>query len=352
MERSEKLKKGSFILLSLMLLISACKKDRTVLKDHFILRNQGADMPVWVEGNAAAKALLIIVHGGPGGDGQIYNTYMRGFSDKMEKELAMVYWDQRGSGNSAGHFDKDIYNVNLFVDDMSKLIQVLKKRYPEKKIFVLGHSWGGTLITAFVRNAERQKSIDGFIEVNGAHNFLGVPEIVTAFKIIGNDQIAANNNVVEWREIVSYCQGVDIDNPSDDELSQLNAYGHQAETYLKNAGLIVQESGEEKPGYFLLRGSYNFSTAQSNLRTTNSALFNELKRTDFTKDFKDITLPSLFIWGKYDLVVPIELGKQAYAISGAADKTFVEFEKSGHSPMSNEMEDFSNLVISWVKARW
>jgi pimeloyl-ACP methyl ester carboxylesterase len=157
---------------------------------------------------------------------------------------------------------------------------------------------------------------------------------------------------VEWREIVSYCQGVNINNPSDDEISQLNAYGFEAENYLKDAGLIVQESGEEKPGYFLLRSSYNFSTARANLVTTNYALFEELKRTDFTNDFKDITLPSLFIWGKYDLVVPIELGKQAYAISGAADKTFVEFEKSGHSPMSNEMEDFSNLVISWVKARW
>jgi pimeloyl-ACP methyl ester carboxylesterase len=86
--------------------------------------------------------------------------------------------------------------------------------------------------------------------------------------------------------------------------------------------------------------------------TTNSALFDELKRTDFTLDFKNITLPSLFIWGRYDLVVPIELGRQAFANSGAADKTFVEFEKSGHSPMSNEMEDFSNLVITWVKARW
>ena len=352
MERCKKLKKLLFLLSGVVLIFSACKKDRAVLKDHFILRNQGADMPVWVEGNAASKALLLVVHGGPGGDGQVYNTLMKGFSDKMEAELAMVYWDQRGSGNSAGHFNADLYNVELFADDLSKLITVLKKRYPDKKIFLMGHSWGGTLITAFARNAERQKTIDGFIEVDGAHNFLGIPEIVMAFKIVGNNQIAVNNNAAEWREIVSYCNTVDVNNPTDSEIAQLNNYGFQAEIYLKDAGEIVYESGEEKPGYFLLRGSYNFATAQANLRTTNSTLFNELKRTNFTNDFKDITLPSLFMWGKYDLVVPIELGKQAFAKSGAADKTFVEFEKSGHSPMSNEMEYFSTTVISWVKARW
>ena len=352
MERNKKLKKFLLACVGIALVFAACKKDLAVLKDHFILRNQGADMPVWVEGNAAAKALLIIVHGGPGGDGQIYNTYMKGFSDKMEKELAMVYWDQRGSGNSAGHFNKDIYNVNLFADDLDKLIQVLKTRYSGKKIFVLGHSWGGTLITAFARNAERQKTIDGFIEVDGAHNFSGIPELIRAFNQVGNEQIANKNSVIEWTDILDYCRTVDSTKPTDENIAQLNKYGFETEAYLQKSGDLVYNSGEEKPGYYLLRGSYNFSTARANMGITNTVLFDELKRTDFTKDFKDITLPSLFIWGKYDLVVPIELGKQAYAISGAADKTFVEFEKSGHSPMSNEMEDFSNLVISWVKARW
>lgn len=337
---------------AISLVFSACKKDRAVLKDHFILRNQGADMPVWVEGNAAAKALLIIVHGGPGGDGQIYNTYMQGFSNKMEKELAMVYWDQRGSGNSAGHFNKDIYNVNIFADDLDKLIQVLKKRYPDKKVFVMGHSWGGTLITAFARNAERQKSIAGFIEVDGAHNFSGITELLRAFNQIGNEQIANKNSVIEWTDILDYCRTVDSTKATDDNIAQLNKYGFETEAYLQKSGDLVYNSGKEEPGTFLLRSSYNFGTAYFNMRTTNTTLFNELKVTNFTQDFKDITLPSLFIWGKYDLVVPIELGKQAYAISGAADKTFVEFEKSGHSPMSNEMEDFSDLVISWVKARW
>ena len=346
------MKKSIFIISAVLLGLFACKKDKSVLKDHFILRNQGADMPVWVEGNSASKALLIVVHGGPGGDGQIYNSYMRGFSDKMENELAMVYWDQRGSGNSAGHFNADLYNVELFADDLGKLIQVLKTRYPGKKIFLMGHSWGGTLITAFARNADKQKSIDGFIEVDGAHNFLGIPEIVRAFDSIGRQQIAKKMRVPEWTSILDYCESVDTVRPADDEIAQLNKFGFEAEIYLKESGDLVYNSGEEKPGDYLLKGSFNFATAQFNMLTTNSALFDELKRTDFTLDFKNITLPSLFIWGRYDLVVPIELGRQAFANSGAADKTFVEFEKSGHSPMSNEMEDFSNLVITWVKARW
>ena len=60
-----------------MLLSGSCQKEEITLsdnaKDHFFLKSDGAEMPVWVEGNTESKTLVIFLHGGPGGSSIGYN---------------------------------------------------------------------------------------------------------------------------------------------------------------------------------------------------------------------------------------------------------------------------------------
>ncbi|MBL7813221.1 MAG: alpha/beta hydrolase [Bacteroidetes bacterium] len=322
------------------------------LHDQFTLRHKGADMPVWVEGNATSKGFVVVVHGGPGGDAQIYNTYMKEFSDKMESELAMVYWDQRGSGNSAGHFSQEDYTLLTYTEDLDKLIDVLKMRYGgDSRIFILGHSWGGTLITNYAIDAERQKKIAGFIEVDGAHDFKSVNVIINAFKSIGGAEILKGRRTAEWQEIIDYCKTVDPSNPTDEQISKLNAYGFTAESYLSEFGEIAGNSGTVANGAYMWRSSYSVTLAKMNEFYTNNAMFNELKTVDLTGKMNQIKVPGLFIWGKYDMVVPFSSGFSGFNQYGGIDKTFVSFKNSGHSPMLNQMEDFVGVVVPWVKAR-
>jgi len=342
--------KQTFILaLALMLSLASCQKESKPSTDQFTLRNKGADMPVWVEGNPESKVLLVIIHGGPGGDGQIYNTYLKGFSQALELDYRVVYWDQRGSGNSAGHFDPADLTVATYVDDLDKLVDLLHFRYgDDKSIVLMGHSWGGTLGTAYLLDPVRQAKIASWIEVDGAHNFLGMPEIIRAFDQIGNEQIQAGQSVDRWQNYLDYCQTIDSLNPSDEAISQVNAFGFEAESLLSAAGAIVQETGELAPFKHQFRGSFSSPIAKLNSSQTNFALFEELKGTNYTSDLGALQLPSLFLWGKYDLVVPLELGLQAHAQCGSSKKSMRIFEHSGHSPMSNEMEAFVQEVKSWI----
>lgn len=337
--------------IALLLSLSACQKDAQGTHDQFTLRNQGADMPVWVEGNSDSKIMLVILHGGPGGDGQIYNTYLNGCSDALEQQYRVVYWDQRGSGNSAGHYDSDAQTVATFVDDLDKLVDLLHSQYgSDLGIVLLGHSWGGTLGTAYLMDPARQAKIKAWIEVDGAHNFLGMPEIMRAFEKIGEEQIQANHFPDQWAQYRDYCRGIDSLNPSDEAISKVNQFGFEAENWLTQSGFIVQESGPTAPFKHNFRGSFSSTTAKLNSSQTNFALFEELKKTDYTDELGAIQIPSLFLWGQYDLVVPLELGQQAYANCGAARKELHVFEHSGHSPMMNEMESFVNQVTSWINS--
>ena len=73
-------------------------------------------------------------------------------------------------------------------------------------------------------------------------------------------------------------------------------------------------------------------------------------RLSYTEEVKNITIPSLFLWGKYDMVVPPQLGRNAFEKCGSNEKKLVIFEKSGHSPMDHESTKFANEIIEFIEA--
>lgn len=201
----------------------ACNK-QTSNKDYFVFRNNGADMPVYVEGNLKSNAIIVMIHGGPGGNGMGYNSGKS--AELLENEFAIAYWDQRGQGNSSGSLNA-ILKIQTLSEDLNVLVQLLKSKYgDDKKVFILGHSWGGTLGTHALLNTDIQNHISGWIEVDGAHDLpLLNKSAISMFLKYGNEEIALGNRVNEWQPIVDFATSVDSNNISFDESGQINSYG-------------------------------------------------------------------------------------------------------------------------------
>jgi proline iminopeptidase len=91
-----------------------------------------------------ADPMVIYLHGGPGAD------YRNGQNVKnlVNSHYYVVFFDQRGSGLSARH-PKNSYTVQLLLDDLAGVIQHYRSS-PAQKVFLLGHSWGAMLATAYV----------------------------------------------------------------------------------------------------------------------------------------------------------------------------------------------------------
>ena len=51
-----------------ILLITSCSKEKYFDGDHFFVRNEGAEMPVYIKGNIESGVFILFVHGGPGGN--------------------------------------------------------------------------------------------------------------------------------------------------------------------------------------------------------------------------------------------------------------------------------------------
>jgi len=85
--------------------------------------------------------VVIVLHGGPGNDYR-YLLPLKGLSD----EYKVVFYDQRGSGLSERVPASDI-NLNIFLEDLNSIVEHYSR---DQKVYLIGHSWGGMLASAFI----------------------------------------------------------------------------------------------------------------------------------------------------------------------------------------------------------
>ncbi|MCB0481823.1 MAG: alpha/beta hydrolase [Flavobacteriales bacterium] len=331
-------------------LFFSCKKDQDLssISETIYVRNKSADMPVYMRGNMSSKVIILIVHGGPGGNGLEYRTGR--FSEELEAHYAVAYWDQRGNGMSHGKFKKSEMTIDNMVHDMYAVIKVLKAKYGnDVRVFALGHSWGGTLTAKFMISSGYQYLLTGWIEADGAHD---IPKLnvdaIKMFRAVAQEQIALGNNVDNWNGILSWANEVDTNNISVEDGGEINQKAHEVEEWLRSDGVITtEESGGHKNSIFF--GPTNPFTSWMIGNQTNSAL-QVTETLAMTNELHLVSIPCLFLWGKYDFVVPPSLGVDAFNEVNSTNKKLVIFDHSGHSPMADEWEKFAYEVVQFVDA--
>lgn len=340
---------GSILLLLVVFLVS-CQKEPAVstqMDESFYIRNGKTDIPAFVYGNGASKVFILVVHGGPGGNGLEYRggTY----SEQLEQKYAMVYTDQRHQGNSHGHLKEAEITIDAMVEDLHLTVKTLKKRYGKDiSVFMLGHSWGGTLGTAYLIKEDYQQELAGWIEVDGAHDIplLNI-ELIKMIQTIGGEEVAAGNNITDWNEMIDFVNSLDTNNISSDQGGTLNGYGHRIEGLLSQ----LHQSNDASPGILnslFLSPNNPAISGLSGLQLPQSFM-DEVEAKSMTDDLHKITIPTLLQWGKYDFVVPPALGYSAFDKISSTDKFLKIYEYSAHSPMNNEPDLFVKDIVTFVE---
>lgn len=326
--------------------IASCTQENTETYERFFFRtSDGADLAVEVDGNRNSEVFILLLHGGPGGSGFEYN--IGEYSEKLESDYAVVYLDQRGQGASQGSYSSEQVTLQRFADDIYDLTLFLKQKYGQDiSVFVMGHSWGGTTGTYAMLHTDVQNEIKGWIEVDGAHDIpLLNKEAIKLFLEIGNLEIAAENNVSDWQEIVDFASAVDTNNITEEEGGQINSYGFTAEGLLSQ--IVLGESGTLS--HSLVTAPTMTLSAYISGMLTASAIMAETEKVAMTDELYKISIPTLLLWGKYDFVVPPALGESAFANISSTEKELVIFDYSGHSPMDTEAAKFVDEVVEFVE---
>jgi len=105
---------------------------------------------VRVAGGVGADKALIAINGGPG----LSSHYMLSLEALAGDELAVVTYDQRGTGRSTA--PPDGYTLLDHVTD----VEAVREAVGVEKVYILGHSWGGILAMRYATvHPQRVESI-------------------------------------------------------------------------------------------------------------------------------------------------------------------------------------------------
>jgi len=332
------------IALSVLFTTSSCEKENLYDGDHFFVRNEGAEMPVFVKGNKESGIFILFLHGGPGGSASL-PSFMP-VSKELEKDFAFVYWDQRGSGLSQGNPDPSSYTVEQFVEDLDLVIEGIKLRHKNPKIVFYGISWGGALGSAYLSTGNYQKKVAGFICMDSGHNLIdGIPKSVVFVKEYAQKQIDSGVDISYWTEVRDWCATVP-DMTVKENYFKYDSYLSKSNAYRKDPNQNVQ--GPEVGAWGTMNSYLSLATFFNGQYLAKR--FNILE-LNLSPQMSKIKIPSLVIWGRHDGVNTIEMGFDAFNSIGGSDfteKEMVILENSAHEGYMEEAELFKNAFRQFV----
>ena len=103
----------------------------------------GSKQWVLIRSSDPSNPILLYLHGGPG---HSLIPFAHVATSYLTDRFTVVYWDQRGAGLSyeAG-FPAEKLNVKQLIEDTLAVTEYLQQCFAQKRIFLLGHSWGSLL---------------------------------------------------------------------------------------------------------------------------------------------------------------------------------------------------------------
>ncbi len=300
------------------------------VQETFVATLGGAKQVVNVRGADRDNPILLFVHGGPGA---VEMPFAWAFQRPWEDVFTVVQYDQRGAGRSYPLNDPatlaPTMTLDRYRDDAIELIELLQKRYGQRKVVLMGHSWG-----SFVGLAVALERPDLL------HAYVGVGQ--------GIDFREGEKLGMAWTRAKALAAGDRAAVAAIDALAPYPSSGpftiEQADGWRKYAmpyGSLLYNRPPATTLYFeqpRLSPEYTEADRQAwgkGSAFTVTTLWPRLADVSFAQA-RAIDIPIVFLLGRHDYTVPSPVAAAWFAKARAPSKTLVWFEHSAHMPMVEE----------------
>tara|TARA_R110002050_G_scaffold6037_1_gene25782 strand:- start:295 stop:1356 length:1062 start_codon:yes stop_codon:yes gene_type:complete len=342
--------------IALISVLSSCEKFglEPNTDTFFHVKIDGTELPVWVKGNTASSKFIVYINGGPGSTSiDVAKADMFNWSEGLEENFAMVYYDQRGCGNAQGNFDESSLTVAQFIQDLDAIISVLNAKYQNPDIYLMGASFGGFIGVNYLLNSDYQNKISGWISVDGAYNFdydLSWQYRRTFLVNIANEEISKGNMIEHWTDALEWTNNNPIITTREQKNDWRGFVGWPGEIIIPEELATLSVRQYIEIGFF---SSYNPFPAylSSNLEIVTHKLNEDAEGTNLIAEVSNVTIPSLLIWGKYDDLIVPEEGLDVFNNFGTSDndKYYKILPNSSHEPYISDPDNFKKEIIEFVK---
>jgi len=330
--------------------------------NHFFVEHKGAIMPVWVSGNTSSKTFLIYLHGGPGDTCQ-YIHYLDEFKN-IEKDVAVVYWDQRNAGHSQGNPDPSTFTIEQMAEDLMVTIEAVKSQYQINSLFAIGVSWGGQLGSYYLGSTLKDPLFKGWIDVDGGMGMSSAFEHSRQYMLTKIPSLLADNTISRKKRKIlttglAWYQNTPVmpleakSNPKEFVnfmVSKHSRYVYEAGGYEYNKNIVKKKIASLQIFNPMLPIDM-LQTISSPWGFYSKIPYSALAGIVNDVDLSKITTPTLYLWGRHDGIMPLTYGQLKFSLlSGVApaNKSMIIFENSAHSPYIEEGAKFENAVRAFL----
>jgi pimeloyl-ACP methyl ester carboxylesterase len=292
--------------------------------------------PQWllIRGQDVSRPLLLFLHGGPGESNMWLAHYTM---QELEKFFVCVNWDQRGTGRSFRPGPPaESMTIAQFVQDTIALIELLRARFGQQKVLLLGHSWGSVLAMKVaaarpdllyavigmgqVVDMKRGEDLSYRYVLERAHAEHNRKAIRLLEQLGGADTYRKDSTFVQRRWLVHY-----------------GGMMHEPDT-----GAIVS----------ILLNAPECSIADCigglkmrDLKFSCRLMGDEIMGVNVLQEIPQLSVPVCFFAGRYDYTTPYVLVEQFFARLSAPSKKLIWFEHSAHMPHMEEPDKFQRELI-------
>jgi pimeloyl-ACP methyl ester carboxylesterase len=340
------MKKISILLfLAVALIFAGCSKHEFIHDgEYFHLSNDGAKLPVWVKGNLDSKVFILTVHGGPGASGHEF-PLSHGFQ-YLEKDYALVYWDQRFSGLSQGDPLVSTLNPDQFIEDTRKVVELIRAKYAPSSLFMLGHSWGGQLSAGYLGRDKQAELFNGWIDLDGSIYGPLESQIMKTWIL---EQVPGKLNEPDanrefWQYILDWYDSHPSPLNYTDDIPYLYADALDGYAY---DWAKTQEENPTPYKELIFWSMFSFAFYTNGIGPDKTWV----DTLNFTPELQNIEIPALLLWGKQDGAVPAAVGDYVYQVlaTDSAHKSLVKIDECSHAPHYDQPDRFYLEVKKFVE---
>lgn len=264
--------------------------------------------------------LILFLHGGPGSS-RMKQADM--FSADLQKKFMVVQWDQRGAGRTAALNQSPVpVTLQLMENDTYEIIKILLKKFSQKKLYLVGESWGTVL---GFRMAEKH------------------PELLNAYIAFSPviNQTKSEQMLLDQLKLKAKSES---DTKAQEELNMVKIpFTDYGQMYYLRKWMFSYDGHPFAEKDLPLLKQFMEDWSKTWMPT-----WNEVMQKNLFRELPRINCPVYFFLGKKDLQTNFNVSKEYFEILKAPKKNIFIFENAGHSVLTEEAGEVQKIIINEI----
>jgi proline iminopeptidase len=259
---------------------------------------------------------LLVIHGGPG----LFHDYLVPSFEKLSKDYQVIFYDQRGCGQSDFPADTSSITLDNFVSDL----EAIRKHLKIEKLTLASHSWGALIALNYGK--KYPDNLNKLILISPA------PSTTEFFDETFNN-MQSRRDEKDTKELVRIMMSREFEKRDEKTFKDAVMLGDKV-------NLVNQESVSE------LYKTVNFTkTTASNLLLVNSMMEQNFFQLDLAQGLEPIKCPTIIIYGDLDNV---PFASAQYLQENITNAQMAVIKKSCHYPFFEATKEFSTIVKGFI----